>query len=95
MVNIDILSVILIAFNSTNIILYIYPVPPYIEIHNVILNVTLNSTALLECKIEAFPRGVYYWETAQGKLLEQSTDRFLVDYKHNGLYEVRFGKFQL
>ncbi|XP_065200917.1 uncharacterized protein LOC135831949 [Planococcus citri] len=61
--------------------------PPYIAIHSVILNVTLNQTASLSCKIEAYPRGVYYWETAEGELLEESIGRFKVDYKHIGLYE--------
>lgn len=69
-------------------VIWFHTVPPYIEIPKVILNVTINSTALLICKIEAYPRGVYYWETAQGKLLEQSTDRFLVDFNNYGLYEV-------
>lgn len=72
----------------TSINTVICVVPPYIGIQNLILNVTLNSTALLSCKIEAFPRGVYYWKTHNGELLEESFGRFQVDYTHYGLYEV-------
>lgn len=64
-------------------------VPPYIEIENVILNVTLGGTAHLQCKIEAYPLGVYYWEDRHGNLFEETSGRFNVTYYHIGLYEVR------
>lgn len=63
-------------------------VPPYIEIENVILNVTLGGYARLRCKFEAFPFGVYYWEDSRGIVYEESFDKFNVSYYNFNRYEV-------
>ena len=64
-------------------------VPPYIEIENVILNVTLGGFARLRCKFEAYPFGVYYWEDSRGIVYEESFDKFNVSYYNFNRYEVR------
>lgn len=63
-------------------------VEPYIEIENLYYNVTPGGNVYLQCKIEAYPYGVYYWQVDNGTIFEESSGKVRVDYYHIGLYEV-------
>lgn len=73
-----------------NIIFYVlHLVEPYIEIENIFYNVTTGGNVYLECRIQAYPFGVYYWQVDNGTIYEESSGKVQVDFYHKGLYEVR------
>jgi hypothetical protein len=60
-----------------------------IRIHRQSVSAYGNSTARLECEVEAFPDPLRYWERADGRLLENG-DKYRITVIETGKYKVRF-----
>ncbi|XP_065337582.1 uncharacterized protein LOC135938024 [Cloeon dipterum] len=62
--------------------------PPLIRIHRQRVSAYSNSTARLECEVEAFPEAIRYWERADGRLLENG-DKYRISVIEIGRYKAR------
>jgi len=47
--------------------IHAFSVRPVIKVPNPEISVLEGEDAVLECEIEAYPKGVYYWELDTGK----------------------------
>ncbi|XP_035720622.1 gliomedin-like isoform X1 [Vespa mandarinia] len=63
--------------------------PPFIRIRNQLVLVRSQSTAILECEVEAFPEPTVHWERVDGRRLKIS-DKYRME-----IYERRDYKFKM
>ncbi|KAK3925375.1 Olfactomedin-like protein 2B [Frankliniella fusca] len=61
---------------------------PYIHIQQQVIGVVPNSTARLECDIEAFPEPVLFWEGPGGRVIEHG-EKYRVDSTEPDGYKMR------
>lgn len=75
-------------FNLSMIRTIYFSVPPFIRIRNQMIHVRSQSTATLECEVEAFPEPIVHWERGDGRRLKMS-DKYRLDvYDKKDIYKV-------
>lgn len=58
-------------------------VAPLIQISSQTIYVENDSTATLECEVEAFPDPIRFWEkVSENKLLEQNDGKYYIETVH-------------
>ncbi|CAL7948986.1 unnamed protein product [Xylocopa violacea] len=63
--------------------------PPFIRIRNQMIRVRSQSTAVLECEVEAFPEPTIYWEREDGRRLKMS-DKYRIEvYDKKDMYKLK------
>ncbi|KAE8751787.1 hypothetical protein FOCC_FOCC001636 [Frankliniella occidentalis] len=60
---------------------------PFIHIQQQVLSVIMNSTARLECEVEAYPEPVLFWEGPGGRVIEHG-EKYRVDSSGPDSYKV-------
>lgn len=68
-----------------------FPVSPFIRIRNPMIRVRSQSTAVLECEVEAFPEPIVYWEREDGRRLKMSDKYRLEVHDRRDAYKVMDG----
>ncbi|XP_076630956.1 uncharacterized protein LOC143346601 [Colletes latitarsis] len=63
--------------------------PPFIRIRNQMILVRSQSTATLECEVEAFPEPIVYWERGDGRRLKMSDKYRLEVYDKRDIYKLK------
>ena len=64
-----------------------FAVSPLIRIHRQMLGGYNGSSTSMECTVEAYPMGVYYWERHDGKDLQNETGKYAVTQKAYDTYK--------
>ncbi|XP_076234512.1 uncharacterized protein LOC143179263 isoform X2 [Calliopsis andreniformis] len=63
--------------------------PPFIRIRNQMIHVRSQSTAILECEVEAFPEPIVHWERGDGRRLKMSDKYRLEVYDKKDMYKLK------